>query len=101
MDIWTQFLLNVAGIVVGGTVMFLMFSLTMKYFVKKALKCAIDEETKKNVEMWLKTWAKKSVKELLKDDEILVGALGYFFKGTRLSKEMESEQTKNLDRKWI
>lgn len=92
MDIWTQFLLNVAGIVVGGTVMFLMFSLTMKYFVKKALRCAIDEETKKNVETWLKTWAKKSVKEVLKDDEILVGILGYFFRGETPEKSVEKKE---------
>jgi len=97
MEVWAQFFLNVAGIVVGGTVMFGVFSLTMKYFVKKALRYAIDEETKKNVETWLKTWAKKSVKEVLKDDEILVGVLGYFLRGETPEKT-ETKKDKKIDK---
>jgi len=70
MELLTMVLINVLGFLIGGILMIIIGSLSVKFFTRRVVQEVISEETKERVASWFEDVLKNGVSEALKDEDV-------------------------------
>ena len=70
MELLTMVFINVLGFLIGGLLMIVIGSVSVKFFTRRIVREVISEETKERVASWFEDVLKNGVSEALKDEDV-------------------------------
>lgn len=71
MELLTSVLINVLGFLIGGILMVIVGSMSVRFFTRRVVHEVVSDETKEKVAKWLEDVFKNGVSEALKDEDVL------------------------------
>lgn len=70
MELLTMVFINVLGFLIGGLLMIVIGSVSVKFFTRRIVREVVSEETKERVASWFEDVLKNGVSEALKDEDV-------------------------------
>lgn len=69
-DLLSSILVSVVGFLIGGLIMTVIGSVTIKFFVRRAVNEVVSDETKEKVIRWIEEGFRNGIDRALQDEEI-------------------------------